>query len=275
MSESSAIERSGDLPPTVDSLSDDLSRLGISRGSILLVHSSLSSLGWICGGAVAVIEALIRVIGPQGTLVMPTHTAGLSDPKNWSNPPVPRSWWTVIRENTPAFDGRTTPTRGMGAVAECFRNHSGVIRSHHPLVSFAALGPAANEITSEHELENGLGDYSPLGRIYESGGGILLLGVGHSNNTSLHLAEVRAYGAKHPMTHAGAPMMVDGRRQWVEFNEPEYNDDDFPSIGLAFSQETGLVRSGPVGVAKSMLMPQAPLVDFGVEWFRRNGKGIG
>lgn len=268
MSESSAIERSGDLPSTVDSLSDDLSRLGLSRGSILLVHASLSSLGWVCGGATALIEALVRVIGPQGTLVMPTHTAGLSDPANWSNPPVPELWWPVIRENTPAFDARTTPTRGMGAVAECFRGHPDVIRSNHPLLSFAALGPAAQEITSGHELENGLGNNSPLGRIYGLGGEILLLGVGHGKNTSLHLSEVRAYGTKQPMTRTGAPMMVDGRRQWVAFNEPEYSGQDFSSIGLAFSQTTGRVRSGLVGVGESMLMPQAALVDFGVEWLR-------
>jgi aminoglycoside 3-N-acetyltransferase len=274
MSESSAIERSGDLPPTVDSLSDDLSRLGLSRGSILLVHASLGSLGWVCGGAVAVIEALIRVIGPQGTLVMPTHTAGLSDPGNWSNPPVPESWWSVIRENTPAFDARITPTRGMGAVAECFRCHPDVIRSDHPLLSFAALGPAAHEITSGHELENGLGINSPLGRLYELGGEILLLGVGHGNNTSLHLSEVRAYGTKQPMTSTGAPMMVDGRRQWVAFKEPEYSDHSFTSIGLAFSQETELVRSGLVGVGESLLMPQPPLVDFGADWLRKNGQGL-
>jgi aminoglycoside 3-N-acetyltransferase len=274
MSESRVIERSGSLPSTVDSLSDDLSRLGLSHGSIVLVHASLSSLGWVCGGAVAVIEALVRIVGPEGTIVMPTHTTGLSEPENWSNPPVPQSWWPVIRENTPAYDARTTPTRKMGAIAESFRNHPEVSRSQHPLVSFAALGPDAATILSAHKLESGFGDDSPLGRLYELGGEVLLLGVGHGNNTSLHLAEERAYRTNAPRNKAGAPVLVGGKRRWVEFFEQAYVDDDFTTIGEAFTQETGLIQSGLVGVGESLLMPQPTLVDFGVKWIGKNRKSI-
>ena len=131
MSEADTIKRIQDqpAPATVQSLTADLSTLGVTPGMTLLVHSSLSSLGWVCGGAVGVILALESVLGPAGTLIMPTHSGELSDPARWENPPVPEAWWEVIRQTMPAFDPDLTPTRGMGAIAEYFRKRPGVLRS--------------------------------------------------------------------------------------------------------------------------------------------------
>src|SRR5215216_7553101 len=84
-------------PVTRDGLAADLGRLGVRPGSVLLVHSSLSSLGWVCGGAQAVVEALLDALGPDGTLVVPTHTGGNSEPSQWQHQPVPEDWWPVIR----------------------------------------------------------------------------------------------------------------------------------------------------------------------------------
>ena len=81
------------FPATVPSLAADFAALGVQPGMVLIVHSSLKSLGWVNGGAVAVILALEQVLGAEGTLVMPTHSADNSDPAHWENPPVPESWW--------------------------------------------------------------------------------------------------------------------------------------------------------------------------------------
>ena len=177
---------------TVESLQADFKALGIEKGMVLLVHSSLSAMGWVCGGAVAVIIALQKVLGETGTLVMPTHSTDLSDPSQWENPPVPESWWQTIRETMPAYDPGLTPTRSMGKIVETFRKQEGVLRSTHPQSSFCARGPQASYIINNHSLVYGFGEHSPLARIYDLNGFVLLLGVGHSSNTSIHLAEYRA-----------------------------------------------------------------------------------
>ncbi len=90
-------------PATIDSLQANLGALGVRTGMVLLVHSSLSTMGWVCGGVVAAIIALQEVLGVNGTLVMPAHSTDLSEPSEWQYLPVPESWWPVIRATMPAY----------------------------------------------------------------------------------------------------------------------------------------------------------------------------
>jgi len=261
-----------ETPITVQSLQDDFKALGIKKGMVLLVHSSLSAMGWVCGGAVAVIIALQEVLGKTGTLVMPTHSTDLSDPSQWENPPVPESWWQTIRETMPAYDPDLTPTRSMGKIAETFRKQKGVFRSTHPQVSFCASGPQASYIIGNHSLAFGFGEDSPLARIYDLHGSVLLLGVGHSNNTSIHLAEYRANFPTKRVVREGAPILQTGSRIWTTFENIAVDASDFDRIGgdfLLSDAEKG-VRRGKVGIADSQLIPQRTIVDFAVNWLEKN-----
>lgn len=269
MTEQNIVERTP-APITITSMVDDLQHLGLQTGQTVLVHSSMSKIGWVSGGAQAVIMALMTVLGQDGTLMMPTHTSQNTNPANWSAPPVPESWWQVIRENCPAFDPTLTPTREMGVIAETFRKMAGVKRSNHPIGSFAAIGNHTDFLLDHHDsLDQMFGDASPIGKLYELDGHILLLGVSHSNNTSLHLAEYRSeFPSKHTLND-GTAMLVDGQRQWVDFEMLSLETDDFDEIGSAYHTQHGY-RTGKVGLADSMLMPQRPLVDFATEWMTAN-----
>lgn len=270
MREEKPIDANQHWPNTVPTLVKDFRTLGIEAGMTLLVHSSLSKLGWVNGGPHAVILALEETLGPRGTLVMPTHSSHLSEPAHWHHPPIPESWWDMVRQTMPPFDPDLTPTRNMGAIPEVFRKQKGVLRSSHPQVSFAAWGLHATEIVASHSLTDSFGEGSPLGRVYDLKGWVMLLGVGHSNNTSLHLAEYRANFVGKQQIRQGAPITVNGEARWVQFSDLDWDSDDFPAIGEAFQRETPLVRIGMVGQAETQLMPQPALVDFGVRWMETN-----
>ena len=253
-------------PRTRESLAADLRELGVTPGMIVLVHSSLRSLGWVCGGPVAVVQALTDAATASGTIATPTHSGDYSGPAGWENPPVPREWWPVIRDTMPAYDPRVTPARAMGAIVETFRTWPGTLRSAHPAVSFAARGRHAAAIVAEHALDDGLGEGSPLARLYDLGASVLLLGVGYDRNTSFHLAEYRLPHRRE--IEAGAPVAEAGRRVWKRYRDIDLDASPFPAIGAAFDR-TGAVRLGRVGNATARLVPLRAAVDFALTWLER------
>lgn len=267
MSEADVIERTDD-PVTVSSLVSDLRSLGVESGDVLLVHTSLSSLGWVSGGAQAVVEALMQTVTPSGTLVMPTYTGQLSDPADWENPPVPDDWIPTIRETRPAFRPAVTPTRAVGAVAECFRTFPDAHRSAHPEFSFAAWGAEAERVVGEHPLAAGLGPDSPLGRVFELDGDVLRLGTGHETNTSFHLAEYRADIPSEERTHR-APVRRDGDRVVAEYDVLDIDASDFEELGADFEQAVGST-TGTVGLADAALASQRSLVEYAETWLETN-----
>ena len=254
-----------DRPVTQTDIESALRAVGVGSGSTVIVHCALSELGWVIGGPVAVVHALRSVVGNDGTIVMPAQT-GLSDPSHWGAPPVPESWWPTIRAHWPAFDPISTPLRGMGVVAECFARLAGVVHSGHPAVGFVAHGPRAADLMHPHDLADGLGDGSPLARLEAAGADIVLIGVGHDNNTALHLAEDRALGATAPRRCDGVPMVVDGQSTWVEYSHIDFDDSDFVAIGDAYATAGGTEMRVPLGAGEIRRLPIRELVDFAVDW---------
>ncbi|MGN1401032.1 MAG: aminoglycoside N(3)-acetyltransferase [Bacillus sp. (in: firmicutes)] len=250
-------------PNTIPSLTDDFRNIGIREGMTIIVHSSMKAMGWVCGGPVSVVKALMAAVGEEGTIVMPTHSADLSEPSYWDSPPVPPEWWDTIRKEMPPFDPQTTPTYEMGKIVECFRTFDGVKRSNHPVASFAAWGKYSDYITDKHSLEYCFGEHSPLQRLYDVGAFILLIGVDYENNTSLHLAE--CYAESCFTCEHGSPIMENGKRIWKTYTDFIYDIEQFNDIGREFEKRHD-VSVGYIGNAISRLIPQAPLVDFAASW---------
>lgn len=267
MTEADAIDRV-DEPVTIDRLVEEFADLGIAVGDTIICHASLSSIGWVSGDAPAVVDALRTVVSEDGTLIMPTHTPQYTDPEAWSSPPVPASWVDTIKSTRPPYRPAVTPTRGIGAIAECFRTYPDVHRSNHPTYSFAVWGASAETIVEEHGFDHPLGEGSPLSAVYERDGTVLMLGTEYGTNTSLHLAEYRA-DIELDQFESTAPIAHDGSRRDITFEEIETSTDDFEEVGSAF-EEAHDPTIGTVGAATTRLIDQRSLVDFAAEWFSEN-----
>ncbi len=155
----------------IQQLVDDLARLGVRAGNVLMVHPSLKALGHVQGGAGTVIDGLLSAVGREGTLLMPALSYATVNPKS------------------PVFDVLNTPCC-VGKIPETFRTKPLVSRSVHPHHSVCALGPMAAELLGDHHLDTTpCGPHSPFARLPKVGGKVLMLGCGLRPNTSFHAIE--------------------------------------------------------------------------------------
>jgi aminoglycoside 3-N-acetyltransferase len=208
---------------------EQLLKFGVKRGGVLLVHTAFSQVKPVQDGPAGLIAALQAAVGPMGTLAMPS----MSD------------------DDDHPFDPRNTDCRGMGVVADTFWRLPGVLRSDSPH-AFAAIGPRAAEITAAHPVDVPHGMDSPVGRIYELDGQVLLLGVGHDANTMIHLAEnmagVRYRVPKYAMILRGAQPT---RYEYSEIDHccqnfnlmDQWLDGERQSRGIIGHTEARLIRS--------------------------------
>lgn len=256
-------------PVTRARLLEDLAALALPPRRPVIVHSSLSAIGWVAGGPLVVVDALVDALAPS-TVVVPAQSSDRSDPRYWEQPPVPEHWWPIIRAETPAFDPERVESRGMGRIVEAFRTDRRAVRGPHPTVSFAAIGPDAAELVAPHELVPQFGDTSPLGRLYDADATVLMLGTDHASNTSLHLAETRAdWPGKPEPIEDGAAMLVDNMRAWVSFQGEMADSSDFIELGDAFMRTHTMVE-GRVGAARARWCSMVEVVDFATEWFSQH-----
>ena len=251
----------------LDSTVHQLAALAVPSGTDLLVHCSMKRIGAVSGGPATVAAALRAVMGPKGTLVVPTQTPG--------NSTTSYAFRDATRGMSPAelveyearmegFDAATTPSLGMGRLAEYVRRHPESVRSNHPQTSFSALGPSAAELMAVHDLDCHLGPRSPLGRLRERDAHVLLLGVGYEACTALHLAEYLR-DEPPPLRPYRCYVRDGNRRRRLDFVAPDLDDRDFGPLGAALHRQS-FVRSGMVGQALAIAVPLGSAVTFAIGW---------
>ncbi|MFF0449183.1 aminoglycoside N(3)-acetyltransferase [Streptomyces sp. NPDC004609] len=220
-----------------------LARLGVDRGTTLLVHASLSGTGL---DADTLRDALLTALGPGGTLVVPAFTEENSDTSHAFRARVrdmTPEQAAAFRADMPAFDPAATPSQGMGRLAESVRLAPGAVRSTHPQTSFAAVGARAGELLARHPLTSHLGWDSPLGALHEADAKVLLINVGFDVCTAFHLAE---YDPKAPRRrYSCVVLMPGGGKEWTEYEDVVLDDGEFGTIGADFPW--GMERKGQLG----------------------------
>lgn len=211
-----------------------LQALGVRPGGVLLVHTALSK---VAATAESLIAALLTAVGRAGTLVMPS----MADD-----------------DDTP-FDRTATPCRAVGVVADTFWRLPNVLRSDSPH-AFAAHGPLAARITAPHPVEIPHGLDSPPGRVYQLNGSVLLLGVGHDADTTIHVAENIA-GVRYRQPKY-ATVLEDGQPRRYEYGETDHCCQRFSLLDawLADRQRRGSVGRGEARLARSRDIVAAALV---------------
>ncbi len=251
----------------------DLEALDLRQGDLVMLHASVKAVGHVVGGPDVILQALLDVVGPSGTLMMLV---------GWDAAPYEMEAWPEARrraylDECPPYDPARSPAvRAWGVLAEYLRTWPGARRSYHPDSSFAAVGGRAGWITADHPLQYGHGPGSPLAKLCEAGGKVLLLGAGFKSITLLHYAEHLARVPDKPVARYKMPVLRNGGRVWVDIEEFDTNKLIGRPTGADYFQiipgeflTSGRGRSGKVGAAQSHLFDAQALVDFAIQWLER------
>jgi aminoglycoside 3-N-acetyltransferase len=243
-----------------EQLRAELSESGLGKGMAVLVHCSMREIGWVRGGADALRDTLLEILDEDcGTLVVPTQTRSTSNTSTaflQAIADLDHEEDELFRKVMPGFDPRTSPSEGMGALAESVRIHPRAYRSTHPATSFAAVGRHAEELCAMHPLDCLLGIRSPLGALCGLDGRVLLLGVGFDKCTSFHLGEEAVFDLERPYRCKIGD-------EWRDFIGFPHRDNDFTELGSKFEQAHAAdIRKGMVGAASTRLFPLATAADF-------------
>ncbi len=221
-------------PVCIAALTEQLRALGVTPGGVVVVHCAFSRIGPVDKGPEGLVAALRAAIGPEGTLVMPS----------------------MADDDDRPFTKEETPCRAMGVVADTFWRLPGVLRADSPH-AFAAAGPEAARITAPQPVDVPHGLDSPVGRAYELDGQVLLLGVGHDGNTTVHLAESLA-GVRYRCQQR-AVVWRDGQPAAIEYGEIDHCCERFALVD-DWLDAAGLQRRGTVGHGEARLARSRDIV---------------
>jgi aminoglycoside 3-N-acetyltransferase len=258
---------------TRSKLVKDFISIGVRPGATIVLHASVKAIGWVVGGPDVVLNALREVLGPDGTLMMMI---------GWEDNPYDLGTWPEERrrlylEECPPFDPTTSrANRNWSILTEYLRTTPGARRSANPEKSMAAVGAKAEWLMADHPLDYGFGRDSPLEKLCEAGGKVLLLGTPFDSVTLLHYAECLAEVSEKRVVRYQMPILVNGLRRWVDVEEfdtcdgiRDWDGGDYFEAIIEEYRAIGHGMTGLVGTAKSYLFDAKELTAFGVAWMER------
>jgi aminoglycoside 3-N-acetyltransferase len=235
---------------------EDLRDLRVLEGDALIVHASMRAVGEVEGGADAVIDALLEVVGPEGTVMAPAFNMDNYAPDSWVESLIDPAIQAVINPEPYNPDG--VCARQVGVLPTRLAARAEARRSRHPILSFTAVGRNAAFLTENVPVHYPLGTNSPLARLYQLNGGILLLGVDHTVNTALHTAEIWGNA---PYARRTARVRT-GETSWEQMEGSPECSAGFGKIERVLRQAR-ILRTGHVGNAPSQYMRIQQVVSMG------------
>ena len=255
---------------TRTSLAADLARLGLVPGDTVMVHAAVSKVGRLLDGPDTIIAALCDAVGPGGTVLAYADWEARYEDLVDKDGRVPPEW----REHVPPFDPqRSRAIRDNGVLPEFLRTTPGALRSGNPGASLAALGAKAEWFTSDHPLDYGYGEGSPLAKLVDGGGKVLMLGAPLDTMTLLHHAEHLARIPGKRVKRVEVPFAAAAGTQWRMVEEFETGEpvvaglaDDYFAHIVSDFLASGQGRQGRVGAAASVLVEAAAITRFAVAW---------
>lgn len=254
------------VPFTKSQLISDLHRLGVAAGQTVMLHGSVKAAGAVMGGPNSIIQAILDTIGPDGTLMM---YAGWQDIPDFVLE-LPEDARQIYYDEHPPFDPATArAVRENSILAEFLRTWTGAQRSLNPEASMVAVGTKSAYLTADHPLNYGYGAGSPLEKLVELDGHVLMLGAPLDTITLLHYAENRARMAHKNVVHYQCPILQNGHTVWVDIEDfdtgEEHADYTFEQIAREYLAEHATPH-GKVGQADSYLFGAADLAQFAINW---------
>lgn len=241
---------------------EDLKELGLPAGRPVLVHASLEAIGPIEAGAETLVAAFREALGPEGTLLVTTFAfdpaAGAADRSGLQNVLSPLDS-PAGQQGLSGNAGVPSAAHWTSGFAETVRQQPDAFRSDHPALSFTALGAEAQALTTHVPFHYPLGSDGPLARLHQRNGWICLIGVGHSANMSLHLAEI---WANVPYVHRTALVKTVSGEDATMLGSPDCSA-GFARIEPVLRQSR-ILRRGYVGNAESQLMRQQQTVSMAI-----------
>ena len=255
---------------TRTSLAADLAALGLAPGDAVMVHASVSKVGRLLDGPDTIIAALSDAVGPEGTVLAYADWEARYEDLVDEDGRVPPEW----REHIPPFDPQhSRAIRDNGVLPEFLRTTPGALRSGNPGASLVALGAKAEWFTADHPLDYGYGEGSPLAKLVEAGGKVLMLGNPLDTLTLLHHAEHLAQIPGKRVRRIEVPLATPAGTQWRMIEEfdtgdpiVEGLDEDYFAGIVADFLAGGQGRQGLVGTARSVLVEAKAITAFGVNW---------